>query len=97
MFAAGMLAPLVGLMISLAARTAAPWKWTAVLAFYAPSLPLAALVLTGRTGNPVYVCSFIVMMPVGMILGLILLVPAGRAAARRGFEVRPGRREGEGG
>jgi hypothetical protein len=88
LFATGMLAPLVGVLISLATRTAVSWKWTAVLAFYAFSLPLAALVVTGRTNNPAYVCSFIVMMPVGMVLGLVVLVPASRATEQRGFEVR---------
>ena len=43
--AAGMLAPLVGLLISLATRSMTSWKRKAVVIFYGVSLPLAGLVL----------------------------------------------------
>lgn len=91
LFAAGMLAPLAGLVISLSARTMTPWKRSATSIFYLFALPLAGWVLFDRTENPLGVCSFIILMPVGMILGLALLLPTAPAHDPRGFEVLPKR------
>jgi hypothetical protein len=87
LFAGGMLAPLVGLMASLGMRTLASWKRTAVGTFYVVSLPLAGWVFLGGTENPAGVCSFILLMPVGMIVGLVVLPGRRPEAGRPGFEV----------
>src|SRR5687767_673861 len=74
LFAGGMLGPLVGLMRS---RTITTWKLLAVAVFYLLSLPLAGLVFLAQTENAAGVCSFILLMPVGMILGLVVLISRG--------------------
>jgi hypothetical protein len=90
LFAGGMLAPFVGLMIALATKTITSRKRTAVLTFYALSFPLGGMVLEG-TQSPAAVCPFIILMPVGIILGLAVLVRRDPAQEPRGFEVQPKR------
>jgi hypothetical protein len=90
LLAGGLLAPLVGLLVSLAAKTSARWKRTAVGMFYLVSLPLAGLVFLARTEAPRFLCSFLILLPVGIVLGLAVLVaPRGRVEEQRGFEVQP--------
>jgi|SRR5688572_10525111 hypothetical protein len=90
LFAAGLLAPLLGLMSSLMTKTMVLWKRIAVVVFYAVSLPLAALVFLAQTNAAVHVCSFIILMPVGLLLGLAVLDPGTQVTERRGFEVQQG-------
>src|SRR4051794_30220944 len=78
LFVGGMLAPLVGLIISLLTKSMTTWKRTAVVIFYVLSLPLAGLVFLAHTENPAGVCSLIILMPIGMILGLAVLAPRAR-------------------
>lgn len=95
LFAAGMLAPFVGLLISLATRSVTAWKRVAVVVFYVLSLPLGGIVFLAQTENPAAVCPFIILMPVGVILGFALLVRRAGADEQIGFEVLP-KRDGEG-
>ena len=88
LMAGGLLAPLVGLLISLAAKSLTRWKRFAVAVFYAFSLPLAGLVVLGHAEDAVSVCSFLLLMPVGMGLGLAVLAPRGCPSEQRGFEVQ---------
>jgi hypothetical protein len=90
LFAAGLLAPLLGLMSSLVTKTMVLWKRIAVVVFYAVSLPLAVLVFLAQTNAAVHVCSFIILMPVGMLLGLAVLAPGTHVTEERGFEVQHG-------
>jgi hypothetical protein len=88
----GMLAPVVGLLIAHAGKTATQWKRTAVGLFYLISLPLLGLVVTTQTENPWLVCSFLLLLPVGIILGLVVLAPHRRLVEPReprGLEVQP--------
>jgi hypothetical protein len=76
-------------------KTLTQWKRIAVAVFYAFSLPLAGLVFLARTQNALSVCSFIILMPVGMVLGLVVLAPRDRVSQQRGFEIQPRQREFE--
>jgi hypothetical protein len=93
LLAGGMLAPIVGLIISFAAKTSARWKRTAVGVFYLISLPLAGLMFLTQTENPMTVCSFLFLLPVGMILGLVVLAPRAHISEPRGFQVQPTSRD----
>jgi hypothetical protein len=88
LYECGMLAPIVGLVISWAVKSCSRWKRSAVGVFYVISAPLAGLMFLDRTENPVWVCSFLLMLPVGMMLGLVVLAPGNRLVERRGFEVQ---------
>ena len=98
LLAGGMLAPIVALLISVAARTTSRWKRRAVGVFYLVSLPLAWLTVSFRTDttdNPQVVCSFLLLLPVGIILGIVVLLPRNHAREARGFEVQPSSRKRE--
>jgi hypothetical protein len=96
LYAGGMFAPVVGLLISLAMRSVTSWKRKAVMTFYILSLPLVGLGLLAQTENPVAGCSMTLSIPIGMILGLAVLVPRASVRERHGFEVQP-KRDGEAG
>lgn len=89
LLAAGMLAPIVGLLISFAINNSSRWKRTAVGIFYLISLPLAGVMFLAQTENPMAVCSFLLLLPVGMLLGVAVLTVPLRRAEPRGFEIRP--------
>jgi hypothetical protein len=98
LLAAGMLAPLVGLIISIALGYPARWKKTAVGLFYVISLPMFGLLLWSQTESPPLVCFFLLLLPGGALLGLFVLLPTRHGADGRGFEVQSDRnREDEAG
>src|SRR4051812_26418477 len=93
---AGMSAPLVGLLIAAAAKSTTPAKRTTVSVFYLLAGPLAFLLFCPpRSENLLIACPFLILQPVGIILGLIVVVPTlpppppERGPVQRGFEVEP--------
>jgi hypothetical protein len=83
--AVGLLSPVVGLALSTAIygfNSRRAW-WTA--AFYALSLPLAGVVMLTQTENPLAVCSFLLLLPIGVLLSLFLLVPLSRHSTKPGI------------
>jgi len=74
----------------------ARWKWRAVAIFYLFFSPLAWITSSTQLHDPLPPCLFLVLQPVGMILGLVMLVPHERVQERRGFEVKTKTRGGGG-
>ena len=73
--AIGPLAPLAGLLLSVALYGFRRRRSLCVSAFYAAALPLALLVIVGQTENPLVVCSFLILLPVGILLGIGVSLP----------------------
>lgn len=70
----GLLAPALGLMISSSLRGFDDRRGAWVGGFYLIALPLAGMVFLTGTENPLAVCSFLLLLPIGGLLGVILLV-----------------------
>ena len=90
-FALGMLAPFAGYLICLAMRRLVPWKSAAVILFYAFSVPLGLRVVRAGAENTLMVAAFLLLKPVGIILGIALTARTAQSDQRRGFEVGPKR------
>jgi hypothetical protein len=96
-YAVGFGAPLVALLISFGLKTASARKRVAVGIYYAVALSLyAAMVALVPNENPIVACTFLLLIPVGVFLGLSVLADRGHVAEPRGFEVKlaPNDKEG---
>jgi hypothetical protein len=85
-----LLAPVVGLLISFGNKTVSRRKVAVVATFYAVAISLwAAMAVLAPAENPILACSFLLLLPTGMILGLGVLASREHGVEPRGFEVQP--------
>jgi hypothetical protein len=87
--AGGLLAPVVGLLISLTVGTFSRTKGGAVATFYAISLWVGAMVVLAPRADGPQALSFYILLPVGLALGLWVLAPRRHIEGPRGFLVEP--------
>lgn len=72
--AIGLLAPAVGLLISVLVIGPRKRRIACVGIFYVFVLPLAALVIIAGAGNLLGACTFLIMLPIGLIVGVLVVV-----------------------
>jgi hypothetical protein len=72
--AIGMAAPLIGLAIARSIRRQLGGRGTVVAVYYFFALLLAAPVLRGSE-SAALVCSFFLLMPVGVVIGVLVILP----------------------
>jgi uncharacterized membrane protein YqgA involved in biofilm formation len=84
----GMAAPVIGPILKLVIHRVFPKRTHVILTaiFYATSLPICVLVLNG-TENPKIVCSFLLLMPVGLIIGFFAILSPKHPKIYQGFPV----------
>lgn len=73
----GLAAPAVGTILSrLVWRRPITWRWSLLFVFYLFALPMALFVFgPGVNVSEIFACSYLALMPVGFILGIIMLFP----------------------
>jgi hypothetical protein len=78
----GLAAPAAGWLLSILFYGLGRRRALVVTAFYAPALPLAGYVLITRTADVLIGCSFMALWPLGIVLGLGILLPWRRTQKR---------------
>jgi hypothetical protein len=86
--------PMLGFFLSSVFHGFSGRRSVVTTVFYAAALPMYGLVLIAKTENLTGVCGFFVMIPVGILIGLMMLIPRRRrttpwyVCARCGYDLR---------
>jgi hypothetical protein len=72
---AGLSMPLIGFAASSILGGVHRLKGKVVTVFYAVMLPLGFLNFSGQSESAAIACPFLILLPVGVLLGMLLLVP----------------------
>ena len=76
----GLALPAAAALVSLFRRALYGWKVLSVIVFYALAIPLGTATFGARTEKPELVIPFLLLLPAGVLLGLVVLFSSRRRA-----------------